>query len=206
MIAAMIEGWNERLFVLLNGDGTSAHASLLLAGILADWGPIIAALALVFLWVRRGASTRVALLDATATALLGLIVAQVITLLWYHPRPFEMGLGHQFMPHSPEASFPSDHATLLFGLALPLLAAQVTRTWGWAFLALACATAWARVYLGVHFPFDMLGGLVLAACATASVFALRRSLHGGLYPRMIRLYENILNALRLPDTLFPRDL
>lgn len=152
-----------------------------------------------------GGPVRFVLLNATATALLGLGAAQVITLVWDHPRPFEVGLGHQFMRQAPEASFPSDHATLLFGLALPLLAARATRRWGGAFLTLGIGTAWARVYLGVHFPFDMLGGLVVAAAAMVPVVALRGPLYGHFYPLVTGLYENILRGLRLPVALFPRD-
>lgn len=45
----MIEGWNERLFVLLDANGGSSHGLLLGARTLADWPPILAALLLVFL-------------------------------------------------------------------------------------------------------------------------------------------------------------
>lgn len=115
-----------------------------------------------------------------------------------------MGLGHQYMAHVPEASFPSDHATLLFGLALPLLPAAASRLWGVIFLLLALGTAWARVYLGVHFPADMLGGLAVAVVAWALVAALRGPLHGRLYPALLGLYDWTLRKLHLPEAVFPR--
>lgn len=204
MWAMKLEGWNEALFARLNADATSPHLLVTLARAVAEAAPIVAALLLVLLFVRQTRPVRVALLDATATALLGLGIAQVIVRLWYHPRPFELGLGHQYMAHVPEASFPSDHATLLFGLALPLLASVAARRWGTAFLALALGTAWARVYLGVHFPADMLGGLVVALVAWVAIFALRGPLHGRLYPALLRLYDLILHRLRLPQAIFPR--
>lgn len=204
MGATLIEGWNERLFLSVNADSGSVHGLVLSARLLADWAPVVAALLLVCLWVRRIGPTRFILLDATLTALIGLGIAQVITRLWYHPRPFEIGLGHQFMPHAPEASFPSDHATLLFGLALPLLMANRSRGWGLVFMALGIGTAWARVFLGVHFPLDMLGGLGVAAIALVPVIALQGLLHGTVYPRAVALYTLLLRRLCLPETVFPR--
>ena len=203
VFAPWIESWNEAIFALINADASSPHLLVVLARVIAEAASILAALMLVLLWVRQGRAVRVGLLDATATALVGLGIAQAIVRLWYHPRPFELGLGQQYMAHVPEASFPSDHATLLFGLALPLLMAGALRLWGLAFLALALGTAWGRVYLGVHFPADILGGLVVAIVAWGAVVALRGPLHGRLYPALIGLYDWVLRKLRLPKALFP---
>ncbi|WP_241741458.1 phosphatase PAP2 family protein [Paragemmobacter straminiformis] len=209
-----IEGWNAALFTALNADMASPHALVLLARILAEAAPFAAAAGMVLLWIRRDRLTRLHLLDAALAALVGLSIAQGITHLWYHPRPFELGLGHQFMPHAAEASFPSDHATLLFGLALPLLWAAATRGAatggaatggaGFAFAALALATAWSRVYLGVHFPLDMIGGLVVALVSTLLVRALAAPLHARAYPLLLVLYETVLARLHLSARLFPR--
>jgi undecaprenyl-diphosphatase len=204
MFSARIEAWNEALFALINANASSPHALVLLARATAEIAPTLAALMLVLLWVRHGRDLRVGLLDATVTALVGLAIAQGIVRVWYHPRPFELGLGHQYMAHVPEASFPSDHATLLFGLALPLLMAKASRIWGLTFLALAIGTAWARVYLGIHFPADMLGGLAVALVSWLAVIALRGPLHDRLYPPVLGLYDWTLRRLHLPEAVFPR--
>lgn len=201
----LIENWNRALFLMVNASAAPPQAALLFARCLAIGAPFVAALLLVFLWVRRDRATRSQLLDAVLTAGIGLAIAKAITLLWYHPRPFEIGLGHQLMSHAPEASFPSDHATLLFGLALPLLLARGTRGLGLVFTLLVLGAAWARVYLGVHFPFDMVGGLAVAILSTIIVLSLHAPLQSRIYPPLFRLYETMLTRASLPVRLFPRD-
>ena len=56
-------------------------------------------------------------------------------------------------------SFPSGHAAIGFACA-GVLSWLVPRWWP-AFFLLAVAIAWSRVYVGVHYPLDVLGGAVL---------------------------------------------
>ena len=77
----------------------------------------------------------------------------------------------------PDLSFPSGHAAAAFALAT-LVALRFPRTILPAFL-LATGVALARIYLGVHFPSDVLAGAVLGAVPTWFVgrWALRRFPH-----------------------------
>ncbi len=70
-------------------------------------------------------------------------------------------------PHS--HSFPSGHATTSFACAT-VLAFALPRL-RLPLLALAAAVAWSRVYVGVHYPLDVLAGAVLGAALGALVAA-----------------------------------
>jgi undecaprenyl-diphosphatase len=61
------------------------------------------------------------------------------------------------VPHS--GSFPSGHAAMAFACAT-VLACWDRRLAVPAFV-LAAAIAWSRVYVGVHWPLDVLGGAIL---------------------------------------------
>jgi undecaprenyl-diphosphatase len=57
------------------------------------------------------------------------------------------------------SSFPSDHAAVLFGLAAVVFI--VDRRLGWLAFALAAVLNIVRLYLGFHFPTDIIGGAAL---------------------------------------------
>jgi membrane-associated phospholipid phosphatase len=75
------------------------------------------------------------------------------------------------LPH--DSSMPSGHATMAFAGAV-VLAAVLPRA-RWALLGLAAGVALSRVYLGVHYPSDVIaGGLLGAAIGGVGVWVLRR--------------------------------
>ena len=75
------------------------------------------------------------------------------------------------LPHDP--SMPSGHAMMAFAGAV-VLAAVLPRM-RWPLLALAAGVGLSRVYLGVHYPSDVLAGALLgAAIGAAAVWLLAR--------------------------------
>jgi undecaprenyl-diphosphatase len=74
-------------------------------------------------------------------------------------------------------SFPSGHATVSFACATTL-ALAVPRL-SWPLFALATLISFSRVYVGVHYPFDVLAGaalgVVIAIALRTLAAALRRS-------------------------------
>lgn len=75
-----------------------------------------------------------------------------------------IGLGQTFLPHTPDSSSPSDHATVFAGIGLTLLFGRAFRLAA-AVLTIGFVVAWARVFLGVHFPLDMVGAVAVAGVA-----------------------------------------
>ncbi|MEK6205171.1 MAG: undecaprenyl-diphosphatase [Amylibacter sp.] len=179
-----LENLNHTWFVLINAAPDAAPQSISMATFLSDKVVYIIALGMIIAWVRKSEAFKFVLLDVVVSIVLALIFSWIIGAMWYHPRPFEIGLGQKFIEHATNSSFPSDHATLLFSVALPLLAQTISRSWGMVVLALTLSVAWARVYLGVHFPFDMIGGLVVAAISTTIVRINHRKLRNSIYAQI----------------------
>lgn len=87
------------------------------------------------------------------------------------PRPFMIGLSPSWLNHGHRGSMPSTHATVMFAVAFCFLWRPRLRAIGWVMAAFAALTGWARIYVGVHFPFDVLAGLLLGG-ALAALLAL----------------------------------
>jgi undecaprenyl-diphosphatase len=93
-------------------------------------------------------------------------------------RPPEVYAAPKPLVHVPhDGSFPSGHASTSFACAT-MLAFSAPRA-APAFFVLAAAIAWSRVYVGVHYPLDVLGGAVLGVLISIALRwllgALRRS-------------------------------
>jgi membrane-associated phospholipid phosphatase len=72
-------------------------------------------------------------------------------------------------------SFPSSHATNHFGMACYIYFTMKPyfKKWGYFFFVWAATIAYGQVYVGIHYPLDVLGGTVIGSFAgmmTASVF------------------------------------
>lgn len=124
-------------------------------------------LAVLFLLGRRqGARAAVA---AGAGAALALGAAQVIARLVDRPRPYADHALHVFVARSSDPSFPSDHTTAAFAIAVAVWLRF--RRLGWVALAFAAALAVGRVFVGAHYPSDIVAGAALGSLAALVLWA-----------------------------------
>jgi len=126
---------------------------------------------------------------------LGLAVNFTIAYTTFAPRPFDLGLGHTLLSHGRDSSLPSDHGTFLWSLAFGLMITRSLRWLGIVIFGLGLATAWARVYLGVHFPLDMAASFVIALAAAAIARASAGKLDRVLFRPIERLNAVLLRPL-----------
>ena len=109
---------------------------------------------------------------------------------------------HLLVGRSTDPSFPSDHATGAFAIAVAIW--LYDRTIGTVFLVIGVLVGFARVYVGVHYPGDVLGGAILGA-AVALVLRwkpLRRILERAA-DLCSQLWDRILQAVfgrRVPSS------
>ncbi len=67
----------------------------------------------------------------------------------------------QLISHPDDASFPSDHLTFAFAVVAALYPVLGRTLWLWCLLGVLIGLA--RVFVGVHYPSDVLGGAILGA-------------------------------------------
>ena len=194
----MLEHLNLTLFSVLNAHAGLTGWQLMGAVFAAQWLIFLMPLALVLLWSAGGSAGREVALRALLAAVCALTLNGLIGQFWYSPRPFVAEIGHTFLLHAPDSSFPSDHATSMFSVALVLAfsKAGLARRIGLLLLPLSLVVAWSRVYLGVHWPKDMAGALAMSAVMAWLVYtpALR-----GACAQQLPLLENVYRrVLALP--------
>jgi undecaprenyl-diphosphatase len=167
----------------------------------------VALLAILFLargkWSSR--SARHGVIAAGLSAALALGVAHLIGSFWDRPRPYvsHPGDAHRFVSPSADPSFPSDHATAAFAIAVSLLLRS--RRIGLLALAMAVVLAVSRVAIGVHYPSDAVGGALIGTGAALLLWIppVRRQLHR-LADWASWIYERLsARILRQPAPLPP---
>lgn len=137
------------------------------------WGPYAIGIAAAALWLlaRPGGSRKwkFAAGASLASAALALLVNQIISHIWHRDRPYQTHVvAHLWGARKTDASFPSDHASASFGIAVAVLLIDLPA--GICFLVLTLLISVGRVIVGEHYPTDVLAGAAVGSiCAYAVV-------------------------------------
>ena len=152
---------NLSLFSWINASPEASNTSIHFAIFIANDLLYCMILLFAWFWLRGNYYTKKQILKAFIFTSIAILISQCISHVYYHPRPFVMNVGRTLIYHAPNGSFPSDHMLIFSSIAFSyLFSAQ--RKLGVFLLIVAWLVAWSRVYLGVHFPLDMLGAFLLA--------------------------------------------
>ncbi len=186
-----IEMLNRALFLKINALPDTAPWAIGVAKVVADDLIYIIPALLIIYWLWGSETKRSLALKACLVAMLGVGINQLIGLAWQHPRPFMIGLGHTWVPHVADSSFPSDHMTVFVGIGISLLFGGEVLA-GILTLATGLAVAWSRVFLGVHFPLDMLGSIVIASLSYTLILPVWQRVGNTVTTFIEMLYRSIM--------------
>jgi membrane-associated phospholipid phosphatase len=178
VLAAGATGWDERLFHALN-DAPHTAASVLtpLAQLFRPAGIVAVVLLAIGYVVARNRSVLPVAAGALAAGL-GWALAHVAKAVADRPRPYDAVAGavlRQQPAHG--TSFPSSHTAIALAVVIALLP-FLARPLAVVGIGYAIGIGWSRIYLGVHYPLDVLGGAGLGAVAGGlTLLALGALLH-----------------------------
>jgi undecaprenyl-diphosphatase len=165
---------NFALFELLNGEAgrfDGLDDAMEFAATRLIFGVFAVAAVLVALALRRREWRPIGCLGVTLV--LAFAASTALAHISTQLRPFQSHPIHQLIPHAPGVSMPSDHATAAFAVAFGVWF-FLSRRWGIALTVAALAIGVARVWVGVHYPGDVLAGAAIAALASAEVYVWSR--------------------------------
>jgi undecaprenyl-diphosphatase len=122
----------------------------------------------------------------------GYVIAFVIHHVYDRARPYEAHAIRHPWSSSTDASFPSDHTALSFAIAFAVLAFDTVA--GIVFLVVAAIIGVGRLFIGAHYPGDVLAGAAVGLVAALVVVR--------LLPRfvafVVRQVERVIDPLVRP--------
>lgn len=133
---------------------------------LGNGGAIWIAIALLLISIKK--YRRIGILTLLSLGVTALLGEGIIKNLVQRPRPFTVIPSISLLINAPISySFPSGHTASSFAAALILSRYfKSLRIYIWI---MACAMAFSRMYLYVHYPIDILGGIALGTLVSAVV-------------------------------------
>ncbi|MGF7156727.1 undecaprenyl-diphosphatase [Bartonella heixiaziensis] len=150
------------LFEMFAGNHQSWPVLVLFSIFCAKFLIYIIPLHLFILWFCCEVKERRVVLSICVSIFTALFIGYLISLFYFHPRPFVVGLTTPLIKHRPTASFPSNHALTIasYMASLYFYRYKVAFRFAAIFLCLIC---WGRIFVGVHYPFDILAGIILGS-------------------------------------------
>lgn len=163
-------GWDWALFRMANGLASRSHLlDTLIRFVMNDyWATTMLVLLPFGLWFsgntesEREHNQKGVLSTVMALAIANLVV-KVINLLYWRWRPFTYHDVTLLFYHPSDSSFPSNAATVGFCITASVL--LFNRRTGLVLLLIACLFSVSRVVGGVHYPTDILGGLIIGGAS-----------------------------------------
>jgi undecaprenyl-diphosphatase len=108
--------------------------------------------------------------------LFSMFFSYIIGIIYFHNRPFMDGIGTLLSSHDAGTSFPSDHTTFMLAIAFSLFLYQKSKKIGIILIVLGIVSGFCRIIEGIHYPFDILGGIILGLLSAFFVFKINSKL------------------------------
>ena len=131
-----------------------------------------------------------------------IIIGLSLKAVYYRPRPFLNPLlssvDHVLVPKDLDSSFPSGHALIVAGgAAIAFL--FLRKRYSIPLVIEAALVSYSRVYVGVHYPTDVLAGVVLGVAIAFIIYSIliNNKYFNKLYQLVDNIYKKILRAVRL---------
>lgn len=164
--------FDASVFHFMNANAQSPLWWIQASRFASSWLPGLCALPVIAAMLALGKGWRRSLQLALLSMACAWIACRLIRWGFPTPRPAQLGMGWQWIQHGASASFPSMHAAGAFALAQGI-SLGVGRHQRWLVITawtLATSVALSRVVLGVHFPSDVLAGMLTGAASAVLVW------------------------------------
>lgn len=185
-----------KLFELVNQFAGQSEWVDQLVLLFTKYGPILFGLPFVWLWFTRKGDVkknRQLVLFALTIVVFAMGINKLIEMTVFRERPFVNHVVTTLVDKTnDDPSFPSNHAAGAFAFAIALFWKK--RKAGCVFLILAFFMALSRIFVGVHYPFDVMMGAFIALLV-ALIMIWQQHLFGHFFSKIIKLYERTISYI-----------
>ena len=189
----MFEQLNQSLFLSINNfAGANNLLDYVLVFIAKDL-PYLFIIILIYLWFFKGKNIKNIVLFSGYATTLGIAINFIISFFYQHNRPFVDHLGLTLIKRASDSSFPSDHTTFMISLALPFIYFKETRILGIILSTLGLFGGLLRIYTGVHYPFDIVGSIIVSIFATLIILLSKKQLQA-VNNWLIQFYQKNISS------------
>jgi len=155
---------NIDVFRVINDLGKEYDSLNPIAIFIADYMVYVLLIGLIVYWFTRTNQNRMMVIQSVFAFVLAEVLGKIAGLFNSHFQPFvELPHVNKLIEHAVDNAFPSDHSILFFSVCFSIW--LVRKKEGWVWLTVACLVGGSRIWVGVHFPGDVLTGTLIGICA-----------------------------------------
>lgn len=141
---------------------------------------------IVMYWFTRKRENRIMIISSMFAFVVAEVFGAIAGAIHSNNQPFaELSNVNQLIGHAIDNSFPSDHAIEFFSICITFLLFKKNLRYVW--LAIAILVSISRVWVGVHYPADILVGAILGIIGAALCYWIIPQLN--VIKKLIDIYE-----------------
>ncbi|MFP3886768.1 undecaprenyl-diphosphatase [Priestia filamentosa] len=164
---------NTDLFRIINDLGKQYSSLNMPMIFIAEYMVYVLALVVFLFWLTKN---KMMVICATLTFALAEVIGKMAGMMYSNPQPFaELSNVNKLIGKAIDNSFPSDHTILFFSFCISFWLCR--RGWGFLWVILACIVGVSRIWVGVHYPADVLAGAFISVFSAIVTYAVIPKLH-----------------------------
>ncbi|WP_284646649.1 undecaprenyl-diphosphatase [Paenibacillus silviterrae] len=161
--------WNIQLFRWMNDLGKQYEKLNPAMIFIAERLVFFLVIGMIVLWFSRDKLNRMMVVCGVMTFALAELLGKAAGMIHSHHQPFaELPDVNRLIEKAVDNSFPSDHTILFFSFAATFWLFR--RKSGVIWLGIAFLVGFSRIWVGVHYPVDVLAGAVISVVSALIVY------------------------------------
>lgn len=141
---------------------------------------------IIMYWFTRKRENRIMIISSMFAFVVAEVFGAIAGAIHSNNQPFaELSNVNQLIGHAIDNSFPSDHAIEFFSICITFLLFKKNLRYVW--LAIAILVSISRVWVGVHYPADILVGAILGIIGAALCYWIIPQLN--VIKKLLDIYE-----------------